>query len=341
MDDFLRVRSFEGTTMVAEPRDPLRFEPIFKELIWGGRRLATVLGKRLGPGSRYGESWELSDHRDDVSRVAEGPLAGASLRELVQCRGDELLGTAIERRDQFPLLVKFIDAHLDLSVQVHPDDERGRRLADDNGKTEAWVVMHAEPGSQIYAGLRPGVTRGDFARALESGEIEPLLHHFDARPGDCILIPAGTVHAIGAGVVLAEIQQMSDATFRVHDWGRVGADGKPRTLHLAEALESTDFEAGPVRPMTTRPEPIGGGTRERLAHSPFFALERLRLRGPARVGRDDRFTIVLGLAGSAEVDHAGSSTTLGYGQTLLLPAAIGECDISPRGEATILTCVVP
>jgi mannose-6-phosphate isomerase len=327
--------------MKAEPLLPLRFEPILKELIWGGRRLATVLNKPLGAAARYGESWELADHRDDVSRVAEGPLAGATLRDLVRTRGDELLGAAVGRREQFPLLVKYIDAHQVLSVQVHPDDERGRRLANDNGKTEAWVVLHAEPGSRIYAGLHAGVTRGDFARALEAGAVEELLHHFEARPGDCILIPAGTVHAIGAGVVLAEIQQMSNATFRVHDWGRVGADGRPRALHLAEALESIDFAAGPVGPLTPLPESIEGGTRETLARSPFFALERLRLRGPSRVGRDDRFTILLGLAGSAEVRRGGSAATVGYGETLLLPASLGACEVVPLGEATILSCIVP
>jgi mannose-6-phosphate isomerase len=327
--------------MMAEPLLPLRFEPILKELIWGGRRLATVLNKPLGTAPRYGESWEMADHRDDVSRVAEGPLAGASLRDLVRHRGCDLLGAAVCGRGQFPLLVKYIDAHQVLSVQVHPDDERGRRLADDNGKTEAWIILHAEPGSRIYAGLHAGVTRGDFARALEAGAVEELLHQFEARPGDCILIPAGTVHAIGAGVVLAEVQQMSDATFRVHDWGRVGADGRPRALHLAEALESIDFAAGPVSPLAPHPEPIEGGTRELLARSPFFALERLGLRGPARVGRDDRFTILLGLSGAAEVRHEGLSATLGYGETLLLPASIGACEVVPRGEATILTCVVP
>src|SRR5262249_44750871 len=159
---------------------------------------------------------------DDVSQVAEGPLKGTSLRALIAARGAELLGPGVSaaRGGQFPLLVKFLDAHHVLSVQVHPDDDRGRRLAADNGKTEAWVILHAEPGSVVYAGLRPGVTRDDLAGAMRSGAVEPLLHRFEPRQGDCILIPAGTVHAIGAGVVLAEIQQMSDATFRVHDWGR-------------------------------------------------------------------------------------------------------------------------
>ncbi len=321
---------------------PLRFEPILKRLIWGGRRLGEVLRKPIGEGSDHAESWEVSDHRADVSVVAHGPLAGTNLRDLLRDRPLELLGPAVGRRDQFPLLVKFIDAQQTLSVQVHPDDHLGRRLANDNGKTETWVVVAAEPGSLIYAGLKQGVTREQFARAIEMGEVEPLLHRFPARAGDCILIPAGIVHAIGAGVMIAEIQQMSDATFRVFDWNRMGADGKPRQLHVDEALESTDFSAGPVNPLRTDPVAIPGGVRERLSASDFFALDRLRLSGPARVGRDDRFTILMNLGGAAEVRHGDVSHPLGFGDTLLLPAAIGECEVVPvDGEATLISCVVP
>ena len=329
--------------MLSEPLYPLRFDPILKELLWGGRRLGTVLGKPLGSGTTYAESWEIADHRDDVSRVSEGPLEGTALRDLVRGRGVDLLGPGVGTRDQFPLLVKFLDAHQVLSVQVHPDDVLGRVLADDNGKTEAWVILHSEPGSLIYAGLRPGVTRDAMAAAMRSGEVEPLLHRFEPRPGDCILIPAGTVHAIGAGVVLAEIQQMSDATFRVHDWGRVGADGKPRQLHPSQALESIDFASGPVDPLASHPEPIVGGTRERLVRCPYFALDRLRLDGPAEVGGPERFTILIGLEGAAVVRSGRDETPLGFGQTLLLPAAIGACAIAPHGNnpAQVLTCTLP
>jgi mannose-6-phosphate isomerase len=337
--------------MPAEPLYPLHFEPILKELLWGGRRLATVLGKPLGGGAQYAESWEIADHREDVSRVAEGPLQGTTLRDLVQSRGAELLGPRIAPRDQFPLLFKFLDAHQVLSVQVHPDDDLGRRLATDNGKTEAWVILHTEPGSLIYAGLERGVTRGDLARAMRTGAVEPLLHRFEPRPGDCILIPAGTVHAIGAGVVLAEIQQMSDATFRIHDWGRTGTDGKPRRLHPEEALESTDFSTGPVGPVANRPEPVAGGTRERLVRCPYFALERLRLDGitsagaavSAQVGSAERFTILINVEGSAEVHHPGGVTRLGLGRTLLLPAALGTCSVVPSDgrRAVLLTCSLP
>jgi mannose-6-phosphate isomerase len=321
--------------------DPLRFAPILRQLIWGGRRLGTVLHKPIGAASDYAESWELSDYRDVVSVVAEGKLAGTTLRDLVRHRGPELLGPKLAPRDQFPLLVKFIDAHDVLSVQVHPDDEKGKRLAGDNGKTETWVVVSAEPKSVIYAGLRKGVTREQFAAAITSGTVEPLLHRFHPRPGDCVMIEAGTVHAIGAGVLLAEIQQMSDATFRVYDWGRVGADGKPRELHISQALESTDFGRGPVDPLKPATETsLDGNRRERLAHCPYFSLERLWFSRPALLGSSERFTILMCLHGAAEIQHAGNVTRIEFGQTILLPAATGPCDVRPRGEAVLLTCVV-
>jgi mannose-6-phosphate isomerase len=321
---------------------PLSFKPILRRLIWGGRRLGTVLHKSIGDESDYAESWELSDYHDQVSVIEEGSLAGATLRDLVQSRGDELLGKALGARDQFPLLVKFIDARQALSVQVHPDDATGKRLANDNGKTETWVILDTEPGSLIYAGLKQGVGRDEFGSAIVAGKAEHLLHSFEPSPGDCILIEAGTVHAIGAGVLLAEIQEMSDATFRIYDWGRTAPDGKPRQLHLSEAMESIDFDRGPVGPLSPVVEPIaGGGTRERLSRSPYFVLERLTLVRPALVGSAERFTIVMGLKGTSIVQHAGNRVPLEFGQTLLIPAALEQCEIAPRGEATVLTCVVP
>lgn len=320
---------------------PLRFEPILKQLIWGGRRLGTILNKPLGEGSNYAESWELADHRDVVSRIAEGPLSGVSLRELIRERGKEVLGWTSGSIRQFPLLVKFLDANEILSVQVHPDDSLGRRLVNDNGKTEAWVVVHAEPGSFLYAGLKTGVDKHTFAGSIQDGSLGDLLHRVEPVAGDCFLIPAGIVHAIGAGIVVAEVQQMSDATFRIHDWGRLGPDGQPRALHLVEAIEATDFRSGPVQPVRPRVEAIQGGSREQLAACPYFALERLRLTAPGRVGSSDGFTIVIGVGGYANVRHAGQDHALSLGQTLLLPAEIGPCELIPRDDVTVLTCVVP
>jgi mannose-6-phosphate isomerase len=324
------------------PLYPLRFSPILRHLIWGGRRLGTVLHKPIGEASDYAESWEISDYHDQVSVVEEGPLAATTLRELVKSRPLELLGPAVGPRVEFPLLVKFIDANQDLSVQVHPDDEKGRRLANDSGKTEAWVILAAEPGSVIYAGLKEGVGPDEFRRAIDSGEVEPLLHRFEARPGDSILIEAGTVHAIGAGVLLAEIQQMSDATFRVFDWNRLGADGKPRELHIEQAMESIAFQRGPVSPLTPEVVDLGeGGRLERLARSSYFAIERLETHRPGKIGRPDRFTILMGLEGRCEIIHKEQSRPyqIEFGQTILLPASVGECPI--LGDAVVLSCIVP
>ncbi len=345
-----RIKLFRGmddpptSIDVAPSLAPLRFEPILKRLIWGGRRLGSVLNKPIGPEADYAESWELSDHRNGQSEVAEGPLHGTSLQELVHSRGGELLGSTLQHHQQFPILIKFIDAARVLSVQVHPDDEIGHQLANDNGKNESWVVLDAEPGSLLYAGLKSGVSRTDFVEAVRTGRIEELLHRFEPRPGDCIHIPAGTVHAIGAGVLLVEVQQMSDATFRVFDWDRVDAEGKPRKLHVTEALEAIDFERGPVNPITPQREVIEGGILESLVHCEFFELDRLRLTGESLVGVDDgsRFTALVALEGLSEIEFDSNRYPLSPNQTMLLPASAGACPIRVLdGEAIILSCTVP
>ena len=322
---------------------PLSFGPILKRLVWGGRRLGTMLNKRIGEEADYAECWEIADHRAGTTRVDRGNLAGATLRDLMLYYRHDLLGDGCAGFKQFPLLVKFLDAHQNLSVQVHPNDTLGRELVGDNGKTEAWVILHAEPGSQIYAGLHRGVTARDLLAAARRDAVGPLLHSFEARAGDCVLIPAGTVHAIGAGIVLAEIQQMSDATFRIHDWGRVGSDGHPRELHLTEAIRSIDFDAGPIGPVVPTSCAARGGRIERIARCDFFHLERISLSGAMRVGRGDRFTILVGLgARPAAVRVAGTMRPLGRAETLLLPAALGECEVAPLDEtAEVLACTVP
>ncbi len=322
---------------------PLRFEPILRRLIWGGRRLGNVLGKAIGDGNDYAESWEISDYRDWVSRVSHGPLAGMSLRLLVRERGEELLGARLAGSGTFPLLVKFIDAREVLSVQVHPNDEQGARISGDRGKTEAWVVLDALPGSKIYAGLKPGVGRLELESAARNGSLAPLLHAFEPRQGDCILIQAGTVHAIGAGVLLAEIQQTSDATYRIDDWGRTGPDGKPRELHLAQAFEVIDFDRGPVNPLIPERTEHAWGSSEWLARSDYFAFERLTVRGAFVLPCPDpvSFTILMGLGGTALVGFQGECFELALGQTVLVPASTAPVEITPRGECVLLSCVAP
>ncbi|MDG3002660.1 type I phosphomannose isomerase catalytic subunit [Paludisphaera mucosa] len=324
------------------PLEPLAFTPILRRLVWGGRRLGALMGKPIGEGDDYAESWEVADYKDAVSVVRDGPLAGTSLRDLVADRPAELFGRRREAPSQFPLLVKILDARESLSVQVHPDDALGRELVADNGKTEAWVVLAAEPGALIYAGLRAGVGREDLERGIRSGEVEPLLHRFEPKIGDCVLVEAGTVHAIGAGVMLAEVQQMSDATFRVFDWNRVDAQGRPRELHIDQALRSIDFDRGPVDPIVTSPLVLeDGDVLEPLARCKYFELERLTIETPAEVGRDDRFTILMVLDGEIRVRRPAGDRPFRRGETVLLPAAIGPTMIFPVGRAVVLACQQP
>lgn len=322
--------------------EPLAFAPILRRLVWGGRRLGTLLGKPIGEGDDYAESWELADYHDEVSVVSDGFYAGVTLRELVHDRPAALFGKARADQEQFPLLVKLLDARENLSVQVHPDDALGRELANDRGKTEAWVVLAADPGAVIYAGLKSGVDREALARGIAAGEVEPLLHRIDPKPGDCLLIEAGTVHALGGGVLVAEIQQMSDATFRVFDWNRVGADGRPRELHVEKAMRCIDFDRGPVDPVVPSPRVLeNGDVREPLARCDYFELERWTISAATEIGRDDRFTILMALDGEASVRGPRGDRPIRRGETVLLPASIGPTIIIPVGRAVVLACQQP
>jgi mannose-6-phosphate isomerase len=318
---------------------PLRFEPLYRRYLWGGRRLATVLGKDLGEGDNYAESWEVVDHGQDQSRVAGGPMKGLTLHDVVRTRGRELFGRHAPR-PQFPLLFKFLDAHQNLSVQVHPNDEQAAHLAPpDLGKTEAWVVIHADPGSLIYAGLQPGIDRAALERAVRQGATAACLHRLQPQPGDCLFLPAGTVHALGAGLVVAEIQQASDTTFRLYDWDRVGADGKGRPLHIQASLDTIDFDRGPVSPQT--PRATDRTHVQRLVACEQFVLDRWSIQHSVAAGGDDRFHILAVLEGEAAVEGNEEASPLRKGQTLLLPAAAGPVAVSPAGSAVLLDMYLP
>ncbi len=318
---------------------PLRFEPLFRRYLWGGRRLGTMLSKPIGPGDDYAESWELVDHGDDQSVVSAGPLRGLTLHELVTRHNAELFGRHAGG-SQFPLLFKFLDCNRTLSVQVHPNDEQGAQLdPPDLGKTEAWVVLAAEPGSKIYAGLKRGVTRDDLNAAIAAGTCEACLHEFEPQVDDCVFIQAGTVHALGAGLVIAEIQQASDTTFRLFDWNRVDAEGKPRQLHIAESLEVTDYQRGPVDPQ--EPQTAKDSFRERLVDCDKFALDRLTLVEPQAIGGDARFHLLVPLAGAITVGGDVVSQPLSLGNTCLVPAAAGSVELSPHGKAVVLDIYLP
>ncbi|MBN2494371.1 MAG: class I mannose-6-phosphate isomerase [Deltaproteobacteria bacterium] len=298
-------------------RSALRFAPIIKTLPWGGRRLASLLGKRL-PDGPCGESWEVVDLPGEQSRVVDGEHAGRALAELVRDERRALLGEADLLEGRFPLLFKFIDAARVLSVQVHPDAHACARLGGGaRPKTEAWYVLHAEPGARLYLGLRPGVEPEALRRALQTGELEPLLQPVEVAAGDFFFIPAGLLHAIGAGIVLAEIQQSSDTTYRVFDWNRAGLDGKPRPLHTAEALESIRFE------LHGRIESPALDSGRPGVRSDFFSFERLDIApGHGEAIEPGRPVILACIAGAGRLEAGAGAIELERGASCLLPACL-------------------
>jgi mannose-6-phosphate isomerase len=318
---------------------PLRFQPVLRRYLWGGRRLETVLGKPLPPGDDYAESWEVVDHGEDQSVVVAGALEGMTLGQLVSQFGNALLGSDAPQA-QFPLLFKFLDAQKNLSVQVHPNDQQAAQLVPpDRGKTEAWIVMHAEPSSRIYAGLKSGVDRVQLESAIAAGTAEDCLHFIEPNVGDCLFIPAGTVHAIGAGLVIAEIQQSSDTTYRLYDWNRVGADGQPRQLHVEESLAVIDFDSGPVDVQ----EAVGTGQAhvECLVACDKFIVNRWSFDSTHTVGGDDRCHLVVPLSGQVTLEHDPVADPLVPGQTALVPAGAGIVSVTPAGAAAMLDIYLP
>lgn len=322
--------------------EPLFFTPILKRIRWGGRRLGTLLGKPVGPETDYAESWEVVDHGADQSTLPEGEFAGWTLQRFVKERGQDLFGRHAGRT-QFPLLVKFLDANDRLSLQVHPNDEQAKTFDPvENGKTEAWVIVHAEPGSQLYAGLKPGVDRDTFRQRLTGEGLEDCLHKFAVSTGDCVFIPAGTVHAIAEGIVLAEIQQSSDLTFRLHDWGRVGSDGNPREIHVEEGLSCIDFERGPVSPVTPR-KLSNSSITEELVRCDYFVMHRHQTSEPFSIPTDERFHVLMILEGAANLLSEGKPYPMQLGQTALIPAACSDVEIIPQPgvPCTVLDAFLP
>jgi mannose-6-phosphate isomerase len=303
---------------------PLTFTPILKERVWGGARLA-ALGRSLPQKTPIGESWELVDMPDDQSVVSAGPLAGARLGDLVRQRGEELLGPAALDGGSFPALVKTIDAAQTLSVQVHPDAVVAARLGG-RPKSEAWVILEAAPGALLYVGLVEGTTRDRYRSAVEQGRIEELLVPLPVKAGDLVPIVPGTVHAIGAGVVLTEVQQPSDTTYRVYDWGRVGLDGRPRALHLEEALRSIHFGTPPAAPAAGSVD-LG-----------LFALRVLEV-GPGRAlpvdGPGPR--VIVGLEGMSRVATDAGVTVCARGGVVLVPHACAACLEADTAARVLLT----
>lgn len=323
---------------------PLVFEPLYRSYLWGGRRLASKLGKNLPAEGIWAESWEIVDHPQGQSVVKNGPWQGWTLGRLLSEHREAILGqeslVCLEGSEgrrhvsRFPLLLKYLDCQNVLSVQVHPDDAYGLQMASpDLGKTEAWYIIDAEPGSVLYAGLKPSVSRKDLADAIEAGKTEECLNAIYPQAGDCIFIPAGTVHALGAGLLVAEIQQASDCTFRLYDWNRVDAVGKSRPLHIDQALEVIDFEQAPIERVSARHVPHRN-TQE-LVDCDKFRL--VRFDRPSRYALDlPTCRIVTVPKGTATIETDYGSIELSAGDSALIPQACAQASLVVGPDTTVL-----
>jgi mannose-6-phosphate isomerase len=315
---------------------PFTFRPIFKERVWGGRELERLYHKPLPPGVPIGESWEISDRPGDVSVIANGPLAGQDLRWLMEQHVTELLGGAKPHGGRFPLLVKILDARDKLSLQVHPPPSTAAALGGEP-KTELWYVTQAAPGAELYVGLKRGVTRAEFESKLKTGAVAECFHRVGVGPGDAMFLPSGRVHALGAGLVIFEIQQNSDTTCRVFDWDRLGLDGKPRELHIAQSLASIDFQD--FEPALLPPASVRYGAPQvrTLVRDPLFTVKARQANAGASVALPpNKLQIIAGVTGEVEVRHGQGTLALAPGQFCLVPASLAQVVLRAVTPATFL-----
>jgi mannose-6-phosphate isomerase len=321
---------------------PLTFKPVLKDYIWGGRNLEK-LGRSLPPG-KTAESWEIAAHEDGTAVVANGHFAGQPLTAVHQELGLDLIGannTWAQERDKFPLLIKLLDANQQLSVQVHPDDDYAQsREGNELGKTEMWVVLHADPEAAIILGVQPGTTPANFRQAIKDGNLEQYLHRIPVQTGDVACVPAGSLHAILGGLIIAEIQQNSNTTYRVYDWNRVGADGKGRPLHIDKALDVINFDQ--VEPDLCQPELVheaDGIRRFRLCHNRYFVTERVEMEaGAVFNGRCDGSSLEIWGVIDGAVEINGVALTAVH--FTLLPAALGQFTVKSANNASLLRTYV-
>lgn len=308
----------------------ITFTPLYMERVWGGRELENIYARTLPkPDTPYGESWEITDRPEAQSIVKDGPHAGKSLGELWRTQREQLFGAGFENIERFPLLIKILDARDDLSIQVHPPAELASELGGE-AKNEMWYIADATPEAQLYVGLKAGVSKDDFEQAINDGTVDQVVHAIKPKPGDSIFIPSGRLHAIGAGLLIYEIQQNSDTTYRVFDWNRMGLDGQPRELHIEQSMRCIDFSD--TEPSMDEPD---GNT---LATCPHFHVERLDLDVGSSVGNPDpeRFSIITVVSGELESEDG---RTYGTGDFLLMPREASP--LRAMSAATILQTIIP
>jgi len=309
---------------------PLRFEPIYRYRLWGGRRLANLLSAPLPQDELVGEAWILSDRDEAASRVADGPLKGHTIAELLAQSPQQMLGASSVHFTRFPLLLKFLDVKERLSVQVHPA-----------GKTEAWVVLEAGPAARVFAGLKPQTTAAGLRHAIAAGTVADRLAGFTPKPGDAIFIPAGTVHS-ARDIVVFEVQQNSDVTLRLYDWEqRDVRTGAARPLQVEQALSCIDFEQGaviPLVPIVTETQPM---VRESLFRCPQFRVTRIGGQAAFIAGATQAPHVLVCLVGEGLIDYGGTSYPFRAGDAVLLAPAVGACHCRPRGTVTLLEISLP
>ncbi len=315
---------------------PLKTKPVFKQYIWGGSALRDRFGKDI-PDGFAAESWEISCHEDGPCQVANGPYAGMLLEDVLNSHQAEMLGG--KRYETFPLLVKLLDANQDLSVQVHPDDAYAKEHENGSlGKTEMWYVVDAKPGAKLVYGLKPGTTREGFRMAIENGTLEEVLHYVPVKKGDTFFIPAGTLHAICGGLLIAEIQQSSNTTYRVYDYNRRDKDGKLRPLHVEKAVDVTNLhpvtESGYVPPVTK-----DGNTVTVLASCPYFETVKYEIASCAQMAARGAFELLVFTEGNGSIAYDGGEEAFRSGDSFFIPATLGDYTI--HGACDVLRTYIP
>ncbi len=323
---------------------PLKFKPIYKEKIWGGHKFHTLLHKEdCAEIPQCGESWEVSGFDEEPSVVTNGFLAGNTLNELIEVYMGDLVGEKVFHQygQVFPLLVKFIDAQDDLSVQVHPDDELAKKLGEPNGKTEMWYVIQADSDAKLNIGFNRPLKRDELRQIVAGNRLESVLRYCNVSAGSCCYIPAGKVHAIGRGVLLAEIQQLSDVTYRLYDYNRLDAEGNARELHVEEALEAIDYEDNNNDLIAYHAQK---NQTVDLVNSPYFVTRLMDFDKPVEkiYVPMDSFVLYVCVGGAAEIRCNGmEKETVSVGETVLMPASIEEAVLAPLGSCRLLEVYMP
>ena len=321
---------------------PLKFEPIFKEKIWGGNKLNTILGKDLYQDKKIGESWEISGVKDNISVVSNGKLAGNNLQELVEIYMGDLVGDKVFEKFgiEFPLLVKLIDANKVLSIQVHPDDELARKRHNAFGKTEMWYIVQADTNSDIITGFKQEINKEQYQKYFREGQLTQILNIENAEAGEVFFIPAGRVHATGKGILLAEIQQTSDITYRIYDWDRKDKNGNSRELHTELALDAIDFSTydnykTPYK--KTKNQSVS------IAECEYFHTDILNFNKPIEKDYSliDSFVIIMCLKGGLLLYYKTDKEQVNHGETVLIPASLDNIIFEPLGESKILEVFIP